>query len=842
MQDIPQQHRARVRALNQAAQRASFNTEGNFVLLWLHHAVRAHENPALDVALAIAKAAQRPLLVYQGLAGRHRFNADRHHQFILQGAQQLAAELAALGIPYIMHLPSDPAAPSPLRVLMPRAAAVICEDFPVPPFPRWTHALTHALSVPAIAVDACSILPMQTHQRVFDRAFAFRDKSAQLWPAQIQQTWSTPRYDGGALASAHLQDAGLRAMPSDSGALHAALAECAIDHSLAPIAHTLGGSAAGYARWERFRKSALSKYAALRNDAALVHAVSRLSAYLHHGHISPFRIARDAQAIGGAGAEKFLDELLVWRDLAHHWCFHQSCVEVLTALPNWAQASLAEHAPQRFTEAQLLERGLDAEALEQARSPDALWNLAQLSLLRQGELHNNLRMTWGKVLAQWASSPRAALSQLIAFNHRFALDGNNPNSYGGLLWCLGLFDRPFSGQAASSLGTIRARPSAVHANRLDLQRYGAFVQATQGPKRRIAIIGAGIAGLACARALVDAGHDITLFEKSRGVGGRLSTRRTDFAQYDHGAQYFTARDPRFLRWVKRWRQQGLVLPWRAPILAIDAGSLRKNTVSPERRFIAQPGMNALAKHLADTLRDQLQLMVNTQIDALSRHDQRWQLSAAGQGFEGFDDVLLAIPAPQAAALLKTVPAAQALRHLAESAVMQPCWASMLALHAPLSSPDFAGAFVNAGADQTSALRWIARDDSKAARVLRKPVCEAWVLHASAEFSARHIEAEADAVGAILLAEFARLIGEKPQVFAQSTHRWRYALGGIAQASDQALRERDSARYEPALGLGLAGDWLLGGRVESAFLSGQALAGYVLRHCAQSAPKLVLAAP
>ena len=156
---------------------------------------------------------------------------------------------------------------------------------------------------------------------------------------------------------------------------------------------------------------------------------------------------------------------------------------------------------------------------------------------------------------------------MIDLNHRYALDGRDPASYGGILWCLGQFDRPFP-PPRPILGTVRGRSTKEHARRLDPERY--WQQTTRPlytPRPRVAVIGAGISGLMCARTLLDHGIDVTVFEKGRGVGGRMATRRTDDGlQFDHGAQYFTVRDERFERYVDSWLQDGIVATLGRPHL------------------------------------------------------------------------------------------------------------------------------------------------------------------------------------------------------------------------------------------------------------------------------------
>jgi len=779
-------------------------TCGEFVLLWLHHAVRAHQNPALDVAIELAHFLAKPLLIYQGLAGAHRFNSDRHHSFILQGARDVAKQFAERGIRYVFNLEKSPNAQkvslegdaagksSPLRALFGNAAAVVVEDFPAPPFPRWTRALAAHARGPVWAVDASCLVPLRSSVKRFDRAYSFRSAQAKAQAAAIAKPYPELRYQGGLFAGEIGFDAFDFSTP-----IADAVAQCAIDHSITEVRDTPGGSAAGYARWDAFKRAGLARYAARRNDAA-DDGVSRMSAYLHHGHVSAWRLAQEADAIGGAGAAKFLDELLVWRELSYHWCAHQENPEVLAALPTWAQQSLSDHKSDPRTPC------ISLEEFTRARSGSALMDACQTSLLRHGELHNNVRMTWAKGIAQWSATPEAALQTLIDLNHRYALDGNNPNSYGGLLWALGLFDRPFSPEQPV-LGAVRPRDVAAHARRIEMAAFQRKVTRPNGPSQDVLIIGAGMAGATAARALVDLGHRVQILDKARGGGGRMSTRRSDALQFDHGAQYFTARDVRFRRWVDAWQLRGVLARWQPRLVSIDADGISDKSEQLQR-YVAIPGQNALVKHILSDLT----VRFDAQISRITRDSGIWQVfDATGALIAQATQLLLCVPAPQAAVLLTEYPAALGF---ARATAMQPCWAVMAAFE-PALPPAFDGAFVNTGA-----LSWIARDSSKPGR---NSALDCWVLHANAAWSAQHLEDSPELVSELLLSEFARITGITVEPTYVSAHRWRYALG-------QRDNDIDGHFYDTELQLGIAGDWCAGGRVEGAFLSGQALAGAVMR--------------
>ena len=320
---------------------------------------------------------------------------------------------------------------------------------------------------------------------------------------------------------------------------------------------------------------------------------------------------------------------------------------------------------------------------------------------------------------------------------------------------------------------------------------------------RAAIVGAGIAGLTAARALTRAGHEVRVFDKARGPGGRTSTRRAGELAFDHGAQYFTVRSRAFGLQVADWRQRGVVRPWEEPIVAIAPdGSYGER--GGERRFVGMPRMSALARDLATGLT----IETGARIARIERERGGWCLRAeTGVDHEGFDLVLVATPAPQAVPLLAAVPA---LAERAEAVVMEPCWALMLAFAEPLATA-FGGAFVSG-----SPLGWVARNASKPGR----GDAECWVLHATPEWSSARQDANPERVARELLSAFGAALGRAlPAPRHAVAHRWLYARTA-APLGEPCL-------WHAQTGLGACGDWLTGARVEEAYRSGAALAEAVV---------------
>ncbi len=306
---------------------------------------------------------------------------------------------------------------------------------------------------------------------------------------------------------------------------------------------------------------------------------------------------------------------------------------------------------------------------------------------------------------------------------------------------------------------------------------------------RVGIVGAGIAGLACAEGLTGHGHEVMVFDKGRGPGGRMSTRRFDTSQgeahFDHGAQYFTVRDPAFRAQVSTWAADGVVAPWPA------AGS---------GAYVAVPAMNSLVRELAG----RTDVHWSTLVTGVQRHDGGLVLRVGAGEIRGVDLVVIAVPAEQAAALLADI--APDLAALAGAAVSEPCWTVMAAFAEPVAAERDCWAGSGDGV-----LGWAARNNAKPGRA--GP--ESWVVQATPAWSRRNIDADPNSVTVDLLAALSMALGVTlPTRIGVAAHRWRFA---------RSAPGGPGVIFDPDRGLGLCGDWLIAPRVESGWLSGTRLA-------------------
>ncbi len=321
-------------------------------------------------------------------------------------------------------------------------------------------------------------------------------------------------------------------------------------------------------------------------------------------------------------------------------------------------------------------------------------------------------------------------------------------------------------------------------------------------KKTIAIIGAGLAGLSCAVRLTELGHHVELFEKSRGPAGRMSTKRGEGWAADHGAQYFTARDPLFIEQVKKWVADQTVALWTPEIKVFEANQWT-TFQSQDLRYVGTPAMNTPAKQLAKGL----VLHASQTIDALSRRDDHWFLHSAETGAieKGFDALILAIPGPQALTLAQHLD--PEVQTIAGQSNMKGCWTLMARFqHRPEVS--FEAAFVN-----QEIISWVARNSSKPERAGQ----ESWTIQANPLWSQEFIELSKEEVTEKMLA-CAKTLGLDSTEAEIAVHRWRYASGATTPAM--------GFYTNPALRLSLCGDWLNSGRVEGAWLSGYHLANKI----------------
>lgn len=345
---------------------------------------------------------------------------------------------------------------------------------------------------------------------------------------------------------------------------------------------------------------------------------------------------------------------------------------------------------------------------------------------------------------------------------------------------------------------------------------------------KIAIIGAGISAAAAVSVLKQHPCQVSVFEKSRGPGGRMSSKRALAGSLDLGAQYFTARDADFLAQVATWRDQGLVQQWSMQPWVFEHGVISRSD-DQQQRYVGTSTMHQMIVPTFANVETHYQCKINELsfiTSNVSSHSQgQWQLcSEQGECYGGFDALLLTCPPEQSYQLLLGAPICSQIPRNS----LLPCWAVLLELATP-TGVAMDTIFVKEGAAS-----WIARQSTKPGRqsarlrdVEQAP--EQWVVHFSAEFSMQQLETSSERISELAAAELSRVVGRTVEVAAALCHRWLYASYDPAMAPCGVL-------YDAKMHLALAGDWTLGGRVENAWLSGVKAAEQLLGAQLKQAPQ------
>jgi deoxyribodipyrimidine photo-lyase len=454
---VREQLALRTRAVNARAERSS----GEYVLYWMQSTHRFEDNWALRAAVREADRLGLPLLIHQGLDPTYEHANDRIHHFILQNARELAPRAAKLGHRYQFVLRRRRR--DDRRVvdrMAARAALVVTDDFPTAGIAERTQRFAARAECRVLAVESHAIVPAALFVKEEYAARTLRPKvMAHLKHALTPAADATPRvaFSDALWGSLEVDRLDL------TGDLAAEIARCEIDHTVPP-APLPSGRRAALARLKAFCGSALTDYDERRGEPADPDGSSRLSPYLHFGQISAAEVARAAiAAVGPAKAEPFLDELVTWRELALNFTLRNPNFRSLAALPDWVHRTMNAHASDRR------EAIYSLEQLERAETHHPLWNAAQNELRATGVIHNVMRMYWGKTVLTWSATYADAMQHLIYLNDKWALDGRDPSSYGGIQWCFGKFDRPWGERPV--WGTMRSMSLERAYKKFDAKSY-----------------------------------------------------------------------------------------------------------------------------------------------------------------------------------------------------------------------------------------------------------------------------------------------------------------------------------------------------------------------------------
>ncbi len=476
----------RIRELN----KFPIDSDGEFVLYWMIANRRTRYNFSLERAVELCKELNKPLLVLEALRCDYKWASDRLHQFVLQGMNENQKSLLKTTATYYSYVePHKNHSSGLLLALAAKASAIITDDFPCFFIPRMLENVASRVPVRLEAIDSNGLLPMRAASKVFPTAYAFRRFLQNELPPHLLQfpkrnplaQVKLPNLDSLPL---EIRERWPMASQRTLQATPEVLAKLPIDHCVAPSVFT-GGMNAAQRTLKQFLKQRFGRYVEERNLPE-EEVTSELSPYLHFGHISAHEVFHHIikseswtadkvfhqKATGkragwwdmSESAEAYLDQLITWRELGYNMCWQRADYDQYESLPDWAKTTLEQHARDVRSPCYSLEE------FEQAQTHDPLWNAAQTQLVSEGRLHNYMRMLWGKKILHWSESPEDALSTMIHLNNKYAVDGRNPNSYSGIFWCMGRYDRPW-GPERPIFGKVRYMTSENTARKFSVKNY-----------------------------------------------------------------------------------------------------------------------------------------------------------------------------------------------------------------------------------------------------------------------------------------------------------------------------------------------------------------------------------
>jgi len=454
------------------------------VVYWMQRAIRIVDNPALDVAIEAGNLLGLPVVVYFSVIPNYPNANLRHYHFLQQGLRDVAEDAAERGVGFVVRRSPEGSLEAFLEEV--ESALLIGDENPCREPERWRKVLAKRLKLPFWTVDADVVVP----SCVFDRSFVLLHHFRPHLKAELPKYLVAPEK----IAPAHPWKP-WKTLPGFSLSEEITQGFTKLDRTVRPVDSFTGGTHAALKRLDEFVSLELRDYDHARNHPEL-QGTSRLSPWLHFGNIGPLTIALAVNRASGedsSGAEalanfagitrglkppppaatrislrnageKFLDELIGWRELAVLFVRHEPNYDNWECAAPWARKTLIEHAgdprPHRYTLAQL----------ERGETADDLWNAAQRQMVDTGWMHGYMRMYWAKKILEWAPDPAAAFDWAVTLNDRYELDGRDPSGYAGIAWAIvGRHDRPWFNRPV--FGLVRTMTGASAAKKFDAARY-----------------------------------------------------------------------------------------------------------------------------------------------------------------------------------------------------------------------------------------------------------------------------------------------------------------------------------------------------------------------------------
>jgi len=434
---------------------------GRYVLYWMQSAQRVEYNHALEYAIERANENGKPLVVFFGITDGFPEANLRHYRFMLEGLCEVAAALRQRGVRFVCrHTPL----PDGALALSREAVLTVVDAGYLTIQKKWRANLARRIAGPLFQVETDVVVPVATVST--KEEFSARTLRPKI-TAQLEHFFAPLKKK-----KLHKTGLDLRLSSLDMSDPERILAGLKIDRRILPVTVFQGGTSRAKRRLSRFLKYGCENYHETARDPS-VSGLSNMSPYLHFGQISPLYIALRVRPNGTKGAQAYLEELIVRRELSMNFVNFNPRYDAYAGLPGWAQETLARHAgdPRQVQ--------YSLKVLEQAQTHDPYWNAAQQEMIATGKMHGYMRMYWGKKILEWTRSPQEAYCRALYLNNRYFLDGRDPNGFAGVAWCFGKHDRAWGERPV--FGKVRYMNAKGLERKVDI---GAYVEKTGQYYRR----------------------------------------------------------------------------------------------------------------------------------------------------------------------------------------------------------------------------------------------------------------------------------------------------------------------------------------------------------------------
>ncbi len=465
------------------------NPEGEYVLYWMQINRRLEYNYALEYAVAWANKLNKPLLIYEGLSISYPWVCDRFHIFLMEGMKENLDLARKEGVNFFSYVePEAEAGKGLFYKLAEKACCVISDEYPVFIVKKHNERVANRINVPFTTIDSNGIIPLSITERDPYTAYLFRIiMQKKFVEAFTHPPEKKPLRGLKNRSKVNLGEKFYQKYPSAETLfrdISDAVSALNINHNVGAVEWAKGTRKAALNQLEYFISNDLFDYAEQRNHPD-AEKTSKLSPWLHFGKISAYEVVKAALEqqpgewnvyslapnrgkregfFGGHNAvQSFLDEVITWREVGFHFAHHRPDYDQFESLPEWVFQTMAEH---EHDERKYI---YSLKELDESDTHDEIWNAAQRQLKQEGIIHNYLRMLWGKKVIEWTPDYRTALEFLIELNNKYALDGRDPNSYSGIFWCFGRFDRAW--QEREIFGKLRYMASENTRKKVKMTQY-----------------------------------------------------------------------------------------------------------------------------------------------------------------------------------------------------------------------------------------------------------------------------------------------------------------------------------------------------------------------------------